>query len=225
MKFLDVCPLDLGIATIGDVFSPIINRNSRIPCEKVKDYYTTQDNQKSVKIEIYQGSSEKASMNTKLGEFNLNNLPLRPARQVTIDVVFKLDSNSILECYATVRDNKNIKNSARVDLAKNASLSVAEVEQGTQQHAKFEEYAKSKKEKLTKLTYLEGRLSEITEGLSGKADGLSPSIVQQVTEYVESTNSWVISKKNNIYDVNLNEILERISQLEQICLPARLNKN
>ena len=51
----DVCPFTLGIEVIGKKFSPIIHRNTTVPASKSEYYYTVHDNQKIIRIAIYQG--------------------------------------------------------------------------------------------------------------------------------------------------------------------------
>lgn len=49
---LDVCPLSMGIETVGGVMTKLINRNSVIPTKKSQVFTTYQDNQNTVSIQV-----------------------------------------------------------------------------------------------------------------------------------------------------------------------------
>lgn len=96
----DVCPFTLGIEVIGKKFSPIIHRNTTVPASKSEYYYTVHDNQKIIRIAIYQGESLEVEENLFLGEFELK-VPKNKAGEEAINVRFTYDINGILEVEAT----------------------------------------------------------------------------------------------------------------------------
>ena len=68
LLLLDVMPLSLGIETMGDVFSCLIERNTSIPVKKSQIFTTTANFQASVEIHVLQGENERASYNKTLGQ-------------------------------------------------------------------------------------------------------------------------------------------------------------
>jgi molecular chaperone HscC len=101
----DVCPYSLGIDVVrclgregyeAGYFAPIIERNTPIPVSRVERYYTVDDGQTEIAVEIYQGESRKVENNIKLGELSIQ-VPEAPAGQQAIDVRFTYDINGILE--------------------------------------------------------------------------------------------------------------------------------
>merc|ERR1739848_407983 len=52
---LDVCPLTLGIETVGGVMTKIISRNSVVPTKKSQIFSTASDNQPTVTINVLEG--------------------------------------------------------------------------------------------------------------------------------------------------------------------------
>ena len=52
LVLLDVCPLTLGIETVGGVMSKIIPRNSVVPTKKSQIFSTAADNQQTVSIQV-----------------------------------------------------------------------------------------------------------------------------------------------------------------------------
>ncbi|WP_239617740.1 molecular chaperone HscC [Cohnella mopanensis] len=105
----DVCPYTLGIEitkTMGNGnydsghFSPIIERNTPIPVSKAEQYFTIHDNQKNIRVIVYQGESRKVDNNIKLGELSVP-VPPDKAGEQAIDVRFTYDINGILEVEVT----------------------------------------------------------------------------------------------------------------------------
>ena len=66
---LDVTPLSLGIETLGNVFTRLIERNTTIPTRKSEVFTTAADNQPSVEVHVLQGEREFAKDNRTLGRF------------------------------------------------------------------------------------------------------------------------------------------------------------
>lgn len=49
---LDVCPLSMGIETVGGVMTKLIPRNTVIPTKKSQTFTTYQDQQSTVSIQV-----------------------------------------------------------------------------------------------------------------------------------------------------------------------------
>ena len=93
---LDVTPLSLGIETVGGLMDAIIPRNSKVPCRVGRQYTTSVDGQKNLRISVYQGERDMVENNRKLGEFLLKNIPPMVAGLPKIEVYFILDADGIL---------------------------------------------------------------------------------------------------------------------------------
>lgn len=107
---VDITPHTLGIQVLGelngyhsgDVFSPIINRNTALPVKRSELYYTNHDEQHTVLISVYQGENADVRYNTKIGEVTIEGLaPVKAGNE--IQVRFELDLNGILRVTATER--------------------------------------------------------------------------------------------------------------------------
>lgn len=97
---LDVTPLSLGIETLGEVFTKIIERNTTIPTSKSQVFSTATDGQTSVEIHVLQGERAMAQDNRSLGKCLLAGIPPAPRGVPQIEVSFEIDVNGILKVAA-----------------------------------------------------------------------------------------------------------------------------
>ena len=97
---LDVTPLSLGIETLGEVFTKIIERNTTIPTSRSQVFSTAADGQTSVEIHVLQGERAMAKDNISLGKFLLTGIPPTPRGIPQIEVSFEIDVNGILRVAA-----------------------------------------------------------------------------------------------------------------------------
>ena len=97
---LDVTPLSLGIETLGQVMSVLIEKNTTIPTKKTQVFSTADDNQTAVTIHVLQGERKQAAQNKSLGQFDLRDIPPAPRGMPQIEVSFDIDANGILNVSA-----------------------------------------------------------------------------------------------------------------------------
>jgi molecular chaperone HscA len=98
---LDITPLSLGIETVGGLMDVIIPRNSKVPSKAGRQYTTSVDGQKNLKISVFQGERDLVEHNRKLGEFILRDIPPMPAGLPKIDIQFILNADGILTVRAS----------------------------------------------------------------------------------------------------------------------------
>ena len=140
---LDVTPLSLGIETMGQVMSVLIEKNTTIPTKKTQVFSTADDNQTAVTIHVLQGERKQAGQNKSLGRFDLSDIPPAPRGMPQVEVAFDIDANGILNVSA--RDKATGKEQSIVIQA-SSGLSDEEIDkmvQDAEAHAeedkKFEE--------------------------------------------------------------------------------------
>jgi molecular chaperone DnaK len=106
---LDVVPLSLGIETQGGIFTPLIERNTAIPCSVTEVFTTAEDYQPLVNIHVLQGERPLARDNKSLARFELLGIP--PARRgiPKIEVAFEVDVNGILNVSARDLGTGNVQ--------------------------------------------------------------------------------------------------------------------
>ena len=130
LLLLDVTPLSLGIETLGEVFTRIIERNTTIPTSKTQTFSTATDGQTSVEIHVLQGERALAKDNKSLGKFQLTGIPPAPRGVPQIEVSFEIDANGILKVAA--RD-KGTGREQSIQISNTGGLSEAEVERMRQE--------------------------------------------------------------------------------------------
>ncbi len=99
----DVTPLSLGLETVGGLMKVLIARNTPIPVRQSDVFSTSEANQSSVDIHVWQGERQLASDNKSLGRFRLSGIPPAPRGVPQVQVAFDIDANGILEVSATDR--------------------------------------------------------------------------------------------------------------------------
>ena len=125
LLLLDVTPLSLGIETLGEVFTKIIERNTTVPTSKSQIFSTAADGQTSVEIHALQGERAMAKDNKSLGKFLLAGIPVAPRGVPQIEVSFEIDVNGILQVSA---EDKGTGKNQNITISNTGGLSNAEVE-------------------------------------------------------------------------------------------------
>ncbi|MCK4426732.1 MAG: molecular chaperone DnaK, partial [Deltaproteobacteria bacterium] len=97
---LDVTPLSLGIETLGQVMTKLIEKNTTIPTRKSQIFTTAADNQNAVTIHVLQGEREMTLGNKTIGRFELVGIPPAVRGVPQIEVTFDIDANGILNVAA-----------------------------------------------------------------------------------------------------------------------------
>ena len=123
---LDVSPLSLGIETMGQVMSVLIEKNTTIPTKKTQVFSTADDNQTAVTIHVLQGERKQAGQNKSLGRFDLSDIPPAPRGMPQIEVAFDIDANGILNVSA--KDKATGKEQS-IAIKASSGLSDQEIEQ------------------------------------------------------------------------------------------------
>ncbi|KGM30213.1 Hsp70 family protein, partial [Inquilinus limosus] len=105
----DVTPFTLGVDIAVSVqdqhveghYLPIIERNTVVPVSRVKRVQTLADNQRRLRVRVFQGEARLVADNIALGELTVS-VPPAPAGQEQLDIRFSYDSSGLLEVQATV---------------------------------------------------------------------------------------------------------------------------
>jgi molecular chaperone DnaK len=208
---LDVTPLSLGIETLGEVFTKIIERNTTVPTSKSQIFSTATDGQTSVEIHVLQGERALAKDNMSLGKFLLTGIPVAPRGVPQIEVSFEIDVNGILNVSA---EDKGTGRQQSITITNTGGLSPAEVERMRQDAEEYAEQDRRRMELIELKNQAENLLYnyELTLKDQGNAirSELKAKIQQQKAQleiaFKSSTSS--IDEVQNLLNLLQNTLLE-----------------
>ena len=122
---LDVTPLTLSICTNGQVATPMIARNTTIPCKKSEVFTNAAPMQPQATIMVGQGERKMFADNKLLGQFNVELTPCPTPGTNQIEVTFDIDANGILTVSAV---DKALNKKANITITSSSGLSKEEIE-------------------------------------------------------------------------------------------------
>ncbi len=145
LLLLDVTPLSLGIETLGNVCTRIIERNTTIPTKKSQIFSTAADNQTSVEINVLQGERQFAKDNKSIGMFHLDGI--LPARRGVpqIEVTFDIDANGIV--HVSAKDLGTGKEQA-ISITASSNMSKEDIDKAVKDAEMYAEEDKQRREEI-----------------------------------------------------------------------------
>jgi len=219
LVLLDVCPLTLGIETVGGVMSKIIPRNSVVPTKKSQIFSTAADNQQTVSIQVYEGERPMTKDNHLLGKFDLTGIPPAARGVPQLEVTFEIDVNGILRVSA---EDKGTGNKEKIEIKNDANrLSPEEVERMIKDAEDFAEEDKKVAERAVAKNELEQYVYSLKNQVSDTAEGklgakLDDEEKETINDGIESTIEWL---DENGETAEAEEIKEMKEKLENIVKP------
>lgn len=205
LLLLDVTPLSLGIETLGNVFTKIIERNTTIPTKKSQVFSTAADNQTAVDIHVLQGERSMAYDNTTLGRFQLTDIPPAMRGIPQIEVTFDIDANGIV--HVTAKDLGTGKEQ-KITITSNTNLSEEEIERKVKEAEMNAEADKAKKEKIEAVNQAESTVYQTEKTLKEVEDKISADDKAEIEKAIENVKS--VKDKE---DASAEEIRNAIDEL------------
>jgi len=167
---LDVTPLSLGIETMGNVFTKLIDANTTIPTKKSQVFSTAVDNQPSVEIHVLQGERAMAADNNTIGRFHLDGLPPAQRGVPQIEVTFDIDANGIIKVSAL---DKGTNKSHEIRIEASSGLSEEEIEKMKRDAEANADADKAAKETAEKVNGADSMIFQTEKQLKEFGDKLS----------------------------------------------------
>lgn len=192
---LDVNPLTLGIETAGGVMAKVIGRNTGLPTKKSQIFTTTDDNQRMVRIQIFEGERSMTRDNNELGQFVLDNIPPAPRGTAQIEVTFEIDANGILRVTAA---DKGTGNTNQITISNNKGrLSEQDIDRMIVEAEKFAEEDRLLKERADTKNELENYVYSVKSQMNDKGalgGKVSDEEKKKVLDRVRDLENWLASE-------------------------------
>jgi len=213
---LDVCPLSMGIETVGGVMTKIITRNTVVPTKKQQIFSTAADNQPTVTISVYEGERSMVKDNHVLGKFDLTGIPASPRGVPQIEVTFEIDVNGILRVSAEDKGSNN-KESITIKNDDNR-LSPDDIERMVRDAEEFAEADKEAKERVETKNELEGLAYSMKSQVADK-EKLGAKLSEEEKETITTACDDVISWLESNQEADAEAFKEKKEELQSTINP------
>ena len=204
---LDITPLSLGIETLGEVFTKIIEKNTTVPTSKSQIFSTAADGQTSVEIHALQGERAMAKDNKSLGKFLLTGIPVAPRGMPQIEVSFEIDVNGILQVSAL---DKGTGKQQSITISNTGGLNSQEVERMRQEANEFADQDRRKIELVKLKNQAENLIYNYDSTLSEQGDLIRDEYKAKIARIKEEFNIACDSPHTSIKEIA--DIIERLRQ-------------
>ncbi|MGJ3249611.1 MAG: molecular chaperone DnaK [Elainellaceae cyanobacterium] len=198
LLLLDVTPLSLGIETLGEVFTKIIERNTTIPTSKTQTFSTATDGQTSVEIHALQGERAMAKDNKSLGKFQLTGIPPAPRGVPQIEVSFEIDANGILQVAA--RD-KGTGREQSIQIKNTGGLSDPEIERMRQEAELYAEEDLRRKQLVELKNQADGLLYSYESTLRDNGEFIPEELKSQARDRFTELRSAMSDRNISVEDM------------------------
>ena len=194
---LDVTPLDIGIETMGEIFTPIIEKNTTIPTKRSQVFSTAVDNQPAVTIRIATGNRKMFADNKLIGNFNLDGIPPAPRGVPQIEVTVDIDANNIISVSAK---DLGTGKEQKITITSGSGLSKDEIERMKADAEKYKEEDEKKAELINTKNSAEGLCFAIEKALKdAPADKVTEDDKKPVTEAITAVREAI--KGDSLEDI------------------------
>jgi molecular chaperone DnaK len=214
LVLLDVTPLTLGIETLGNIMTPLIERNTTIPTSKSQVFSTAGDGQTSVEIHVLQGERPMAADNRTLGRFHLDGIPPAPRGVPQIEVTFDIDANGILNVSAK---DKGTGKQQKITITASSGLTKDDIEKMKKEATAHESEDKKKKEDIETRNQADALAYTAEKTLKEAGDKISKDkkekVEKSIKEVRDALSGTDINKVKSAFETLQKDIYDVSAEL------------
>ncbi len=212
LLLLDVTPLSLGIETMGNINTKIIERNTTIPVKKSQIFSTAVDNQPSVEVHVLQGEREFAKDNKTLGVFHLDGI--MPARRGVpqIEVTFDIDANGIV--HVSAKDLGTQKEQS-ISITSSTNMSKDDIEKAVREAEQFAEEDKKRREEVDMRNGADQMVYQCEKLLNEEGDKFPAEDKTALTEKIDALKEALKGEDINLIKSRQDELQAKFYEISE----------
>ncbi|MBQ7957474.1 MAG: molecular chaperone DnaK [Clostridia bacterium] len=212
LLLLDVTPLSLGIETMGNINTKIIERNTTIPVKKSQIFSTAVDNQPSVEVHVLQGEREFAKDNKTLGVFHLDGI--MPARRGVpqIEVTFDIDANGIV--HVSAKDLGTQKEQS-ISITSSTNMSKDDIEKAVREAEQFAEEDKKRREEVDLRNGADQMVYQCEKLMSEEGDKFPEEDKAALNEKIDALKEALKGEDTNLIKSRQDELQAKFYEISE----------
>ena len=212
LLLLDVTPLSLGVETMGNICTRLIERNTTIPTKKSQIFSTAADGQTSVEIHVLQGERQMAQDNKTLGRFHLDGIAPAPRGVPQIEVTFDIDANGIVNVSA-----KDLGTGAeqKITITSSTTMSKDDIDKAVKEAEMYAEEDKKRRDEVDTRNQAEQMVYQSEKTLKDMGDKVSDADKAPVQEQIEKVKEALKGTDSAAIKAESEELTKRFYALSE----------